>query len=87
MGSYSYEMSRMKFGVSTLGYIQVLDADHGNDVDDLVQENHLQYHHHHHRTLMAIKYLVSLDSTSRLSNHEFELILTKEFEMTKLLNN
>ena len=77
----------MKFGVSTLGYIQVLDADHGNDVDDLVQENHLQYHHHHHRTLMAIKYLVSLDSTSRLSNHEFELILTKEFEMTKLLNN
>ena len=51
----------MKFGVSTLGYIQVLDADHGNDVDDLVQENCLQHNHYHLRALLAIKYLVSLD--------------------------
>ena len=36
----------------------------------LVRENHLQHHHHHPRTLLAIKYLVSLDSTSRLSKHE-----------------
>ena len=63
-------MSRMKFGVSTLGYIQVLDIDHRNGVDDLVRENHLQHHHYHLRTLLAIEYLVSLDSTSRLSKHE-----------------
>ena len=84
----------MKFGVSTLGYIQVLDADNGNDVDDLVQENHLQY-------------LPSPSSPYTLGNQIssfawlnikvvqtwiercqiFPLILTKEFQMTKLLNN
>ena len=51
----------MKFGVSTLGYIQVLDADHGNRVDGLVEGNPLQHNHHHLRTLLAIKYLVSMD--------------------------
>ena len=84
----------MKFGVSTLGYIQVLDADNGNDVDDLVQENHLQYlpspssPYTLGNQISSFAWLNIKVVQTWIERYQiFPLILTKEFQMTKLLNN